>query len=185
FPDLVGDRPIYAAPIVAAVNDPYLRLDREVRVGEVARLARAFTFENLVAPPGVVEVVRAPDGPQHMIQYDNKSSPVTLIATVALLAFVVGLAWTARLATVAAEPRAQFALAIVIYNITFHFFYRANGQPFIFTMHTVFPLILLIAFVYESSQWRRRSAALATVAALLVWNSAVFVHFVDQALAKE
>src|SRR5262249_4527378 len=32
---------------------------------------------------------------------------------------------------------------------------------------------------------RRRSAALATVAALLVWNSAVFVHFVDQALAKE
>lgn len=185
FPDRVGEARIYDAPIVAALNDPYLRFDRELHPGEAGRLIRAFTFDNLVAPIGVVEVVRAPDGPQTMIQYGGRTSMLAVCAALVLVAFIVSIAWSARLSNVVADHRAQFALSIVVYNIVFHFFYRANGQPFIFTMHTVFALTLLLAFAYEASTWRWRSTALASALALLVVNNAVFVGFVDRALAKE
>jgi tetratricopeptide (TPR) repeat protein len=120
-----------------------------------------------------------------MIQYGGRTSMLAVCAALALVAFIVSIAWSARLSNVVADHRAQFALSIVVYNIVFHFFYRANGQPFIFTMHTVFALTLLLAFAYEASAWRWRSTALASALALLVVNNAVFVGFVDRALAKE
>lgn len=185
FPSQEGSQAIYGAPIVAAINDPYLRLDRAVHLGEVARLIRAFTFDNLLAANGVAEVVRGPDGPQHMIQYGGRTSPLFVVAGVSLLAFVVALVATGKLRRVAINQRAQVACAIVIYNIIFHFFYRANGQPFIFTIHALFPLLAIVALLFESSTWRHRTAALAAVVVLVSVNNVAFVRFVNRALAAE
>lgn len=184
FPDRAGTHSVIGAPVVAAINDPYLRFDHTFHVVDIARLVRAFTADNVVAPRAVVEVVRAPDGPEHMIQYDGRLAPTYLLAASALLVLVVGVVLTGRLRDVRNQHIAQLSLAFVLYNIGFHYFYRANGQPFIFTMHALFPVLVLVALVYETSRWPHREKVLAVAVALVVANNVMLVSFVNRALDR-
>jgi len=184
FPDRAAQRSVIGAPIVAAINDPYLRFDHTFHVVDVARLVRAFTVDNVVAPKAVVEVVRAPDGPEHMIQYEGRLAPTYLLSVGALLALVVVIVNTGRLREVAGRHIAQLSLAFVVYNVGFHYFYRANGQPFIFTMHALFPVLVLVALAYTTTTWRHREKLLAGTVALVALNNVTLVSFVNRALDR-
>jgi hypothetical protein len=172
-----------AAPLTAAARDPFLRFDRSIVIGDMGRLVRAFVLDNVVAPPAIIEAARMPDGPLSIIQYGSARSGAYLIVVAALGCFALALAWRAPLRDIARDHSVQLAVAFIAYNIVFHFFYRANGQPFIFSAHTVFPLLFVVAKIYARSSFRFRAPALVLATSAVATNSVGFVRFVSVALA--
>ena len=183
FPVQVPRAEVLSAPFRAVGNDAYLRLDRPFVASEVGNLVRAFAGDNLVARPAIVLTERLPDGPYSLLQYAGPPPALYWIAIAGLLALVGVLLWRGSGREVIKEPLAQLALALLAYNLVFHYFYRANGQPFIFAVHAVFPLLVLLAACLGRSRVRFRAAGLGVVVVLVALNNLGFVGFVRLALS--
>lgn len=181
-PDKVGNRRMYGAPIVAAINDPFLQLDQPFQPAAMGRLVRAFAFDNVLAARSVVEAIHGPDGSQAMIQYGGRTSPIYLGAALALLVLVGVVGARTRWRDVLRLHTAQLAIVVIVYNVVFHYFYRANGQPLIFSTHSVFAVLVLVAHAWGSAMFRWREPALATAVTLTAANNATFLAFVNRAL---
>jgi tetratricopeptide (TPR) repeat protein len=183
FPRQVPRTEVLTAPFRAIGNDAYLRLDRPFVMSEVTGLVRAFTADNIVARPAMIITERLPDGPYSLLQYAGPEPAPYWIALAALLGLAGVLVWRTNRRELIRDPLVQLALAMLAYNLVFHYFYRANGQPFIFTVHAAFPLLVLLGAVVGRSTFRFRTAGLALVAVLVGLNNLVLVRFVHLALS--
>jgi hypothetical protein len=180
FPQMSAGRKVVTTPVAAAARDPLLQA-HPVVLSEVAQLTRAFTVDNLVAPPTVVETRRTYDGPLTMIQYGGLS-PLYVLTMLVLAGFALAVLWRGSLGDVLRDHTVQLALACVAFNLVFHYFYRAMGQPFIFTIHTVFPWLVIVAKLYEQSVFRFKIHVLAATTLLVTVNNIQFVRSVNYAL---
>jgi tetratricopeptide repeat protein len=173
---------MWIAPVAAAARDPFLRFDRPIEIREAGQLLRAFALDNVVAPPAVIEAARMADGPLSIIQFESAVTVPYVLALSALVAFVLLIAWRAPVRELIRDHTMQLALVFIAYNIGFHFFYRANGQPFIFSAHTVFPVLFIAARMYARSTFRFRLVALSVATVVVVANNLSLVTFVNDAL---
>jgi hypothetical protein len=180
FPEMSAGRKVVTTAVAAAARDPLLQ-GHPVVVSEVAQLTRAFTVDNLVAPPTVVTTMRTYDGPLSLIQYGGMS-PLYALAMLALAGFAFVVVWRTSLGGVLQDHLVQLALACIAFNLVFHYFYRAMGQPFIFTIHTVFPWLVIVAKLYDRSAFRFKIHALATAVLLITVNNVQFVRSVNDLL---
>lgn len=171
------------SPLGAAKGDIYLDFGRAWSLRDALALIRAFAADNLVAPTPYVEVVATPSGPAQMIQYGGWTAPLYLAAVSAVLGLVAACVVRADLRAVARSRTAQLAASYVAYNLCLHYLYRANGQPFIFSVHTVFPILVVLAEVYARGTWAPRRWLLAGALAAVALDNAAFVLFVREALA--
>lgn len=183
FPDKVTESQVLTAPFKAVGNDAYLRFDRPFVPAEAGKLLRGFVADNLVAPRAVIATGRVVDGPLTLIQYGGSTSALYLLALLALLGFAGMVLWRSKPGEALREHTIQLALVFIAYNLAFHYFYRANGQPFIFSVHTVFPLLVLLAELYQRSAFRFRTEWLAVATLLVMANNLAFLGFVRRALA--
>jgi len=170
-------------PLGAASGDVFLSFERTVSLADVGRLLRAFTVDNLVAPGCVVEVVDSITGPNQMLQFGRWTSPAYLAGTLALGLLLVVPAARCSLGRVARSPRVELSLLYVAFNLGLHFFYRANGQPFIFTIHTALPVLVLLAEVHAASTVAFRRVLTCAAALIVAASNTLFVSDVRQALA--
>jgi hypothetical protein len=172
------------SPLGAAANDGYLDFHRPFVAREVLRLLRAFLLDNVVAPGTVVQVVDTVAGPEQMIQFGDwtRASYLFALGTVGVLFTAAAL--QGSLVRVAKSHLAQLAMVYVGCNLVLHYFYRANGQPFIFTIHAVLPLLVLGAGVVSASTLPGRGWLLTAAAAAIAGNNLTFVASVRDALAE-
>jgi hypothetical protein len=174
-------------PLAAARGDPFLVLGRPLSAGAALGVARAFTIDNLAAPGTVVEVVREPEpslsGYTQMIQYGDWRAPTYLLAVAALGALVAASVVRTSPRAIARSPLGQLALACLFTNLGLGYFYRANGQPFIFSIHTVLPVLVLLAEAYSVGAGPARRWLAVGAAAAVGLNSLVFMVSVREALA--
>jgi hypothetical protein len=185
-PRVVGP-PVVASPLAAIHGDRFLDVTRGLSLSEALVVARAFLLDNLVAPGPVVAIVREPQptlsGFTQMIQYGGWTAPTYVLAVAALVVFAVAAMVRGDRRAFAASERVQLALAFIASNLVLHYFYRANGQPLIFSIHTVLPVVVLLAEAHA----RARGAIhrlLAVVAVLaLGLNNTLFLGGVRAALA--
>jgi tetratricopeptide (TPR) repeat protein len=182
FLDYTGGRPVSAAPADAIKRDPYFKLHRPLVGREAVQLTRHLVADNLLAPAAQLTAARTDEGAMTMIQYGGAASPLYLVVLLALALFVIATAWQAHWREILREPTAQLALLFVGYNLVFYYFYRANGQPFIFSIYNVFPILVLLAHLYRQSGFHWRTASLAVATGLTLVNNAVFLFFVDRTL---
>ncbi len=85
-----------------------------------------------------------------------------------------------------ASPTLQLALACLAFNAVLHYFYRGHGQRFIFAIHVVFPLTVVLAELLAASRvgWRRPlTAVLALSVVLTAGANATFVGRTNELLA--
>jgi integral membrane sensor domain MASE1 len=69
------------------------------------------------------------------------------------------------------RPESVLAVACIAFNLVLHYFYRGHGQQFLYSIHTAFPLALLLAQLYAASAWRwKRIALAAALAAVFASN---------------
>lgn len=180
-----GGQQVVGAPLAAVDGDQWLSLDRRFVPGEAAQLLRAFVVDNLVAPPPVLEVVHTREGALQMLQFGDGVAPLYLLALLTVLVFILTTAWHARLRDFLREHPVQLAVAFIGYDLIFYFFYRANGQPFIFSIHSVFPVLVLLAHWYAKSSFRWRAPCLAAATFATAANNVSFIGFVRSALGAE
>ncbi len=168
-------------------GDRFFDLTRGPSLREALAVARAFLVDNVVAPGTVVALVREPaptmSGLTQMLQYGDWTAPTYLLAVAALGALAVVAMVRPDRRVVAASPRVRLAMACIAANLAFHSFYRANGQPFIFSIHTALPVVVLLAEAYAGATAAVHRALAAFAVAALGLNNALFVGGVRAALA--
>jgi hypothetical protein len=76
----------------------------------------------------------------------------------------------------------QLALSFILFNLIFHFFYRAVGIPFIFAVHVTFSIIFLIASAYQNSGAGFKRIVLIIFLLLLFGNNFNFISSVNHHL---
>ncbi len=170
-------------PLAASRHDVFLSFARPFSFREMGHLTRAFLVDNLVAPGCVVQVVESATGPNQMLQFGNWKAPGYVIGLLALVALTV-VAVLRRTAPRALRSRsAEVAFLYIGFNVVFHFFYRANGQPFIFTIHTALPVLVLVAELLAGSLFAFRWALVAVAVTAVAAQNALFIGRVRDALA--
>jgi tetratricopeptide (TPR) repeat protein len=176
-------------PLVAIRSDRFLDLTHAPSLREVLVVARAFLVDNLVAPGAVVAVVREADaehtmsGYTQMLQYGDWTAPTYLLAIASLGSFAVAAIARADRRALVASHRVQLALACIAANLALHCFYRANGQPFIFSVHTVLPVTVVLAEAYARGSGHLRLWLAAASVTAVALNNAIFLGRVQAALA--
>ena len=156
---------------LARLDAPFIDWARRPELGDLAALARSFLADNLLAPGPRVLMLDTTRGPQQLIQLVEQGRPLYGLAAAALALLAIGLAATCRsFAAVLRSPGSLLAIACIAFNLGFHYFYRGHGQQFLYSIHVAFPLLLLLAQLYEASAWRWRRGVLA-VALVAVFAS--------------
>jgi tetratricopeptide (TPR) repeat protein len=191
---LLGARVVHGTglvdPLGAARTDRFLDVTRALSLHDALAVARAFLVDNLIAPGVVVAVVREADaeptmsGYTQMLQYGDWTAPTYLLAVAALGAFAVVAVARADRRRLLASQRVQLAVACIAVSLALFYFYRANGQPFIFSIQTVLPVTVLLAEAYacDGVATFPRWLGVAALGALGL-NNATFVGAVRTALA--
>jgi hypothetical protein len=177
-----GSRNVVLAPVRAVLGDPYVREANAPDAATVTGNFIDFVAHALVAPAPVMKVVPTTLGAMQMLQF-GAARWTWVVACVVFLVAIVALTLHAPLREVWRNPTVRVALGFLAFNLVFHAVYRANGQPFIFTAHTVGPLLVLIAALYAASALPGRIAVLAVVTGVVVVNNALFIGDVRAALS--
>jgi hypothetical protein len=179
----VAPRPaagVVTAPIRAAIRDPFLNLSDLPPASRIADNLRDFVAAAISAPPTRVTVVRTNEGAMQMLQYGGHRV-TALVGLAGLLAVFVGaIAGSTRAAL--RRPEVALAVGVLAFNIIFHLFYRANGQPVIFTAHTVAAVLVVLAAAYAGGSGAWRLPVIAGGALAIAANNGAFIGEVRRAL---
>jgi hypothetical protein len=171
---------------LARLDAPFIDWGRRPELGDLAGLGRSFLVDNLLTPAPRILLLETTRGDQQMIQLVDRDGPLYVVAALALATFVLGIAVSCRsFAAVWRAPETRIALACVAFNLVFHYFYRGHGRPFLYSIHTAFPLGILLAQLYAAGAWRWRRAVLGLVVVLLFANNLAAAREVRSLLDRE
>jgi hypothetical protein len=155
--------------------------------------ARTFLGDSIVSPHAEMTEVLMYD--QHapkkkpsrwqIVQFSSGAGWLYWSCVIFGVAFCVALAIRARRAAEGAPrwgPEIAMSIAVITFNLTFHAFYRAIGEPVMYTTHIVFAILFLLSVLYGRSalRWKRVLLGVFTVGALAA--NASFLTDVNDAL---
>lgn len=175
-----------SSPIELSRQDrDYLRLDRELAAAELSALARTFLVDSVLAREAGVVDLQTGRGPQQFVQFLPGATPLywLTVALALLLGTLVVAANDSRRETLA-HAVVQLAFAYVGFNFALHLFFRGHGQPFLFSIHLVFSLIVLLASFFAGCRSRLKLPLLVLVVGLLVLNNFRFIDGTNDLLNR-
>jgi hypothetical protein len=161
--------------------NPFIAWAGLTDTGSLVLNARMFLLGNVIASHPSMTLVPTIDGVQQMIQLDRIGLPEILIVVYLVLACAV-------LAHTRSKERmgltGLFALVVILFNLALHQVFFGNGQPFIFSIHTVFPLVVLLALLYRQSRARTKRLWIGGLLCIVVVHNALFIATVNELLAR-
>lgn len=164
----------------------FIDFNRPLSAADLGNEARELLLDGVVGRRPAVTNISSTKGPQQIVQLSGSLTPLYVVAigALALLVALALFAARARLGAVVRNPAVQQALAFVAFNFVLHFFYRGNGQRFLFSIHVVFPLFVLLAHLRAAAPGLRGIARGLLALSLLAWtlNNAAFVEEANRLL---
>ena len=158
----------------------FLRFDRDVDAIDLTTHARSFLIDSVVAPRVLVEVASTEEGYQQLIQFGSRRRGSYLLTLGALTVLLVTCIATIRKpAAFHQDQHAPLAVVLIGMNLGFYFFFRGKTQPFIQTIHTVFPLIILLSTSYRCSRARHKRTLLIAVSIAVLSTNLVFINEIN------
>ena len=146
-------------------------------INKILVLARTMFIDNLVAPRAVIKLINSFDMPWTIIGFETGGIYIILLLAYAVFftAAIVKIVWEKAYH----DKDIQLAASFVAFNLIFHYFYQAVGIPFLYSIHTVFSLIFLLAWFYKSLDFRFKRLVLLAAVIAVVANNSVFISRVN------
>jgi hypothetical protein len=143
-------------------------------------LARTMLVDNLIAPKSEIKIIDSLGLQWTIIGFGTGWAYLLLALAYAVLATTMGVKIIQQKSY--RDKDVQLAAGFLAFNLVFHLFYQGVGIPFIYSIHAVFSLVFLLAWLFKSVDFKFKRLVLLAVVLAVVVNNSIFIGRVNKFL---
>ena len=136
---------------------------------------RTLFFDNIIAPMVVLKDVVAFNRDWNILGFNYKGGSFYNFTVLVYALFLIYSGVYIIQQKLFKEKDLQLAISFIVFNCMLHFFYRAVGIPFIYSIHLVFSVVFLLASCYKRSSFRLKRICLFILTIFTVINNYFFI----------